>query len=136
MSSRLRLSARAMVIVFLQLTTACTGVGWQPVALPPPAERQADSLPARSITGEVRVTAVDSSRITLRDVQVSRDSVIGWHNTGGPTQRAAFPLLAVLSLERRDPGAAGATGAIGVLVVGLLALAVASLGSLGGNLFP
>lgn len=62
-----------------------------------------------------RVTAVDGvTTQVLRDVEVTADSVIGWH---GP-HRFAYPRSAVLVLDRREFDALRTAGAsvLGVLL--------------------
>lgn len=128
-------SSRATVLLIAHLLTGCTGASWRPVALPGPDVARVDSLPARPIKGEVRVTATDDTQLTLREAFFVRDSVVGWHDTAGLTQRSAFPLHAVQSLESREAGAAAASATIGVMVVGLVVIGLVAASSTFGGMF-
>lgn len=111
MSMRFRFAA---VLPLCLLAAACTS--WRPVATPAPGTvRQA------------RVTSVENAVFVLHDVQVTADSVTGWHEVAtdplqaGHRQRIAMHRSQVRTFEQSgtDPVK---TGLLAVLIAGAVAV--------------
>jgi hypothetical protein len=75
--------------------SGCTG--WKPVSTPAPGR-----------VSQARVTSVENAVLLLRDVEVTADSVTGWHEAGagplqpGHRQRIAMHRSEVRQFERGE----------------------------------
>jgi hypothetical protein len=111
LSRRFRIGAALPLCL---LATACTG--WRPVTTPAPG-------PVR----QARVTSVENAVLVLRDVQVTADSVIGWHQVltdplqAGHRQRIAMHRSQVRTFEQSATEPAR-TGLLAVLIAAAVAL--------------
>lgn len=116
--------ALCAVLLLTQLTACMT---WRP--LREPREQQAGEKPIR----DARLTLRNGTEISLHDVTVRSDSVIGF--AGDARERRAFPSADVASIAQRKMSVARSS----ILVVGaatltFLILVAAAMGQLANNI--
>jgi hypothetical protein len=103
------------LVLCLLAASACTR--WQPVAAPAPG-------PVR----HARVTSNENAVLVLRDVEVTADSVIGWHDVATAPlqpphrQRIAMHRGQVRSIEQgtQDPARSGLLALLGTCAAALV----------------
>jgi hypothetical protein len=117
------LRALATLPLLIQMS-ACTT--WRPV--PGPVANEVSDAPIR----EARVTLRNGTRLSLRDVTVRTDSVIGFAAQG--PERHSVPAADVMYVDRRQLSAGRTTavvvGSLAGATLVLFGIAIASLGDL------
>jgi hypothetical protein len=100
---------------------------WKPAPMPAPSRDEA-------MSGPVRVTRTEGSRVVLDFVKVDRDSLVG-NAHAEPHGRVAIPAAEVRRMERRRVSAA-ATGALVLLSLAAAVAVVAAFFSHTDALIP
>jgi hypothetical protein len=112
------------VLLLSQLIACMT---WRPArgAL----DRQAGSEPIRN----ARLTLRNGTQISLHDVSVRSDSVIGF--AGDARERRAFPTPDVVSIAQRELSVGRSSiVVVGAVVIAFLVMVGAAIGQLGNNI--
>jgi len=119
--------ARRTLVASLLLTQLTACMTWRPVG--GAREQQAGAEPIR----HARLTLRNGAEISLHDVTVRSDSVIGF--AGDARERRAFPYADVAAVEQRELSI-GRTAALvgGAAVITFLVLLAAAMGQLANNI--
>jgi hypothetical protein len=112
------------VLLLTQLTACMT---WRPGR--GTLDQQAGAEPIRN----ARLTLRNGTEISLHDVSVRSDSVVGF--AGGARERRAFPTANVVSIAHRELSVGRSSiVVVGAVVVAYLVLLGATIGELGDNI--
>jgi hypothetical protein len=120
-----RASLRRTVCLALVLTQLAACMTWRPVLAT--SDQQADTEPI----ARARLRLRSGAELSLRDVRVRGDSVVGY--AGDPRERRAVPIADVASIERRRLSvgrtAGIVVGAAAVTTIVAFGLAMRDLGN-------
>jgi len=121
-----RLPRRALcAVLLLTQVTAC--MTWRPVR--GTLDQQVGGEPI----GDARLTLRNGAELSLHDVTVRSDSVIGF--LGDARERRAIPFADVTAIARRELSVARTAGVVGgTAVVAFLVLVAAAVGQIGNNI--